>query len=93
LDAADMSRRPQTRRRRAGFGLAVLFCASAAVLGTGLDFATASGARFWLDQQPGALALLGAGAAIAAVVVGHCVRLLLGRRGPVAPEGRRDADA
>jgi hypothetical protein len=89
-----MSRAPQPRRGRAGLGLALLFCAAAALLGTGLDFATASGPRFWLDQQPGALALFGAGAALAAVVVAHCVRLLLGRRVKAdAAGGRRDADA
>lgn len=87
-----MSRRPQPRRSRAGIGLALLFCVSAAVLGTGLDFATASGSRFWFDQQPGALLLLGGAAAVVAIVVAHCVRLLLGRRKAPAV-GRRDADA
>jgi hypothetical protein len=88
-----MSRAPQPRRSRAGFGLAVLFCVAAVMLGTGLDFATASGPRFWFDQQPGALALLGAGAALAVIVVAHCVRLLLGRRVSADASGRRDADA
>ena len=89
-----MSRAPRPRHGRAGFGLAVLFCATAALLGTGLDFATASGPRFWFDQQPGALALLGAGAAVAVVIVAHCVHLLLGRRVKAdAAAGRRDADA
>jgi hypothetical protein len=88
-----MSRRPQARRSRAGFGMATLFCASALVLGAGLDFATASGSRFWFDQQPGAVALLGAGAAVAAIIAAHCVRLLLGRRERNQAEGKRDADA
>jgi hypothetical protein len=89
-----MSRAPQPRHGRAGFGLALLLCAAAALLGTGLDFATASGARFWFDQQPGALALLGAAIAVAVVVVAHCVRLLLGRRVSAdGASGRRDVDA
>ena len=89
-----MSRAPQPRLGRAGFGLALLFCAAAALLGTGLDFATASGPRFWFDQQAGALALLGGGAGLAVVVVAHCVRLLLGRRVKAGTAGgRRDADA
>lgn len=72
--------------------MALLFCVSAALLGVGLDFATASGSRFWLDQQPGALLLVGAGAAVGAVIIAHGVRLLLGRR-QVSAEGKRDADA
>ena len=89
-----MNRAPQPQRGRAGFGLALLFCATAALLGTGLDFATASRSRFWFDQQPGALALLGAGAALAVVIVAHCVRLLLGRRVKAdGAVGRRNADA
>jgi hypothetical protein len=89
-----MSRAPQPQRGRAGLGLTLLFCGAAALLGTGLDFATASGPRFWFDQQPGALALLGAGSALAVIVVAHCVRLLLGRRVKAdTAGGRRDADA
>ncbi|MBI3438887.1 MAG: hypothetical protein HY054_09635 [Proteobacteria bacterium] len=82
-----MSRRPKVRNNRAGVGLALLFCASAALLGTGLYFATASGSRFWFDQQPGALALLGGGVALASVLLAHCVRLLLRRRAVTPVDG------
>ena len=87
-----MSRAPHRPRVRAGFGLTVLFSLAALLLGTGLDFATASGSRFWIDEQPGALALLGAGVALAVVVLAHAVRLILGRR-VETDTGKRDADA
>lgn len=86
-----MSRAPQRPIVRAGLGLALLIAASALLLGLGLDFATASGPRFWLASQPGALALAGAAVAIAAVVASHLVRLLLERR--TARAGKPDADA
>lgn len=87
-----MSRAPRRPRVRAGLGLAVLFSMAALLLGTGLDFATASGPRFWVDEQPGGVALLGAGIGLAVVLIAHAVRLVLGRR--VANEGgERDADA
>lgn len=88
-----MSKRPQTRANRAGLGLALLVCTVALLLGTGLDFATASGSRFWFDQQPGALAALGAGAAVTAVLLAHCVRLLLRRPSVTPVEGERDVHA
>lgn len=87
-----MSRAPRRPRVRAGLGLTILFSMAALLLGIGLDFATASGARFWIDEQPGALALLGAAIALAVVVVAHAVRLILGRR-VASAEGERDADA
>ena len=87
-----MSRAPQRPRVRAGFGLTVLFSVAALLLGTGLDFATASGPRFWIDDQPGGLALLGGGVALAVVVIAHIVRLALGRR-VAGGGGERDADA
>ena len=85
-----MNRTPRRTRVRAGLGLTLLFSMAALLLGTGLDFATASGPRFWIDEQPGGFALLGAAVALAVVVVAHAVRLLVGRR--VASE-ERDADA
>lgn len=87
-----MSRAPRRPRVRAGLGLSLLFSMASLLIGTGLDFATASGPRFWIDEQPGALALLGAATALAAVLVAHVVRLLVGRR-VAAKEGERDADA
>ncbi len=61
MDAARMSGAPRRPRVRAGLGLTLLFSMASLLIGTGLDFATASGQRFWIDEQPGALALLGAG--------------------------------
>ena len=87
-----MSRAPRRPRVRAGLGLTLLFSMAALLLGTGLDFATAAGPRFWIDEQPGGLAVLGAATALAVVLVAHVVRLLVGRR--VASEaGERNADA
>jgi len=87
-----MSRTPQRPRVRAGFGLTVLFSVAALLLGVGLDFATASGTRFWIDDQPGGLALLGAAVALIGVLIAHAVRLVLGRRVP-GDGVKRDADA
>lgn len=87
-----MSRAPQRPRVRAGLGLTVLFNLAALLLGTGLDFATASGPRFWIDEAPGGLALLGAGIALGVVLIAHAVRLALGRR-VASDKGERDADA
>ena len=87
-----MSRAPRRPRVRAGLGLTMLFSMAALLLGTGLDFATASGPRFWIDEQPGALGLLGAAIALAVILVAHVARLLVGRR-VASEEGERDADA
>ena len=87
-----MSRAPRRPRVRAGLGLTLLFSMAALLLGTGLDFATASGPRFWIDEQPGGLAALGGAIALAVIVVAHAARLLVGRRAQ-SDEGERDADA
>ncbi|MBS0386522.1 MAG: hypothetical protein JSS00_14365 [Proteobacteria bacterium] len=78
-------------RHRAGLGLALLVCAASLLLGLGLDFASAGGMRFWIDERPGGLALFGAAVAVGVAVIAQAARLLLGRR---EKEGeRRDADA
>jgi NAD+--asparagine ADP-ribosyltransferase len=87
-----MSRAPQRPKIRAGLGLTLLFVTTMLLLGIGLDFATASGSRFWIDQQPGMLALFSAGVALASVLLAHAVRVALGRRAETN-KGERDADA
>ena len=75
-----MKDKSNTGTRRGGLGMSLLLCSVAAALGVGLDFVTASGQRFWFDDRPGVFALFGAGLALAAVVCGHIMRILLGRR-------------
>lgn len=55
-------------------------CALACVAGLGLEFAAPPAERFWLAEQRGVFALIGAGAAIVAVVLSRVLRLLLARR-------------
>ncbi len=89
-----MSRVPKHSRHRPGLGLVLLFGATSLLLGVGLDFVTASDARFWIDERPGALALFGAGVAIGAVGLAQMARLALRRRGRRDGErGGRHADA
>jgi hypothetical protein len=61
-------------------GLLLLMSVLVGGIGLAFDFLAASGARFWLMAEPGYRALLGAGTAVAAILAGHLLRLLLGRR-------------
>ena len=86
--------RTRPKNQRGGvFGMALLLCGAATVLGAGLDVASAPGMRFWFDAQPGAFALVGAGAACVAVIAAHIARLLLGRRASDETRGAAGADA
>lgn len=76
-------RRPETQPRRGGLLLALAalaFAAGAALL----EFAAPH--RGPVFTQPGLAALMGAGAAAAAVLIAHALRWLLGR-GETGEEG------
>ncbi len=68
-----------------------MFCAAIGAAATAFDFNLDDGAGFWIGEQPGGAAALGAAAAALAVLAGHIVRLALGRQG--ADKEGRDAGA
>lgn len=66
----------------------LVVCAALAVAGLAFDFSTIREAPFWVVEQPGAAAALGAGGAVFAIVSSILARALLGRK----PKGDGDAD-
>jgi hypothetical protein len=78
----------QRSARRTILGLALLMCGAALVLGLGLDLVSGENLRFWIDQRPGVIGLVGAATSIVIVVIAQLTRALIGR--PVEGEAKRD---
>jgi len=61
-------------------GLALLFCFTAAALGLAFEFGLGAPGGFWIGAQPGAAAIIGAGAAIACALAARLAHLVFGKR-------------
>ena len=72
-------------------GLFLLLCGASLIVGAAFDFSIDHGPTFWLADEPGGAAAVGAGAAALVIVAGWLGRIALGRR-RAAPErgGGRD---
>ncbi|HYD89163.1 MAG TPA: hypothetical protein VEA80_16920 [Vitreimonas sp.] len=73
-----MSKAPPPRGGVAG--LALLFCLTALGVGLAFDFSARAPGGFWIGAQPGASAIIGAGAAIACALVARLAHLVFGKR-------------
>lgn len=62
-------------------GVVLLFCFTAAAVGLGFDLMVRSPGGFWVGAQPGAAAVIGAGAAALCVIAGRLAQILFGKRG------------
>lgn len=72
--------RPTPPRPSGIAGLLFLFCVVCLIAGVGFDAISDSDVRFGLASQPGARAMIGVAVAVGAVVLGHALRLVLGRK-------------
>ncbi len=61
-------------------GLLWVFCLTALIVGLGFDLVGGLRVRFWLADQPGAAAAVGAAAVLFVVLATHAARFALGRR-------------
>lgn len=68
-------------------GLILLFCIVALLAGVLFDALSADDSSFALASQPGSRAVLGAAIAVAAMLVAHGVRFVLGRKRKADSEG------
>jgi hypothetical protein len=68
-------------------GVVLLFCIAALLAGVFFDVLNPDDSGFPLAQQPGSRAFLGAGVAVAAVLLAYAVRLALARKRNPDAEG------
>ena len=70
-------------------GLLFVFCLTALIVGLGFDLGAGARLKFWIGDQPGAAAAIGAAVVLFVVVATHAARFALGRR-QKADEGSSD---
>jgi len=70
-------------------GLLFVFCLTALIVGLGFDLGAGARLKFWIGDQPGAAAAIGAAVVLFVVVATHAARFALGRRQKLG-EGSRD---
>lgn len=69
-------------------GLLWVFCLTALVIGLGFDLGGGARVKFWIADQPGAAAAVGAAAVLFVVLATHAARFALGRRHKTNEERR-----
>ena len=75
------------------FGPWMVFCAGALLAGLTLDFAMGARGDFWIAEQGGAAAIIGAAAAAVCVGAGWLANIVFDRKGPTKGDGDAGSDA
>lgn len=82
--------RPPPPPRSSAVGLLLVFCLTALVVGIGFDLGASARVRFWIGDQPGAAAAIGAAAALFTILAALGARAVLGR---ATEQGKDSTDA
>ena len=81
-------------RKRGIAGIAFALCAALTVLGLAIEVLRGPAPAFWIGAEPGARAVIGAGAAVVVIAAAALLRMMLGVRAKAEPEkgARRAGD-